>query len=387
VIKKILFVFLTLLLFACGSKLDGTYSNNMTGVAEQKMSFTFKPDGTASMSIGSSAIPLEMPYEVNGNKIKMEGQNGDIIFTVLDDGDLLMNGLRLKKEIASELTSAPVEIKVQEAKIPQEKDMTFCRELAAKARAAKPGDFAGDAEFLPAVSGCYKLAKEVGEVLIWSSDNSISSPKDSNNQNSYSASFNCAKASTWAEKAICSDPQLSNLDGLLMDSYNKALSGESHGDALKTTQREWLKSVRNECKDAACLKQTYTSRIAELKKIVETDPKSFSISGEYERYYQGKPNKNSSSITVREMADGKVDVKGNATWIGNAETGNINMGELDGSFLLDGNKIYYTDGENEGCKLTIVFSQNALSVSDDNLRCGGLNVTFDGQYSKVVKAN
>jgi len=195
-------------------------------------------------------------------------------------------------------------------------------------------------------------------------------------------SFNCTKASTWTEKTICSDPQLSNLDGLLMVSYNKALLDASNGDTLKAKQREWLKSVRNECKDVDCLKQAYTLRIDELKKIVKTS----SISGEYERYYKGKPD-DSSSITVRELADGKIEVKGNATWIGNAETGNINMGELDGSFLLDENKIHYTDGENEGCRLTIVFSQNALSISDDNSRCGGINVTFNGQYSKVVVAN
>ncbi len=107
-IKKILFVFLTLLLSACGSKLDGTYSNNITGVAEQKMSLTFKPDGTASMSIGSTTIPLEIPYEVNGSKITMSGVEGDQIITILDNGDLLMNGLRLKKESDSEPASIPV---------------------------------------------------------------------------------------------------------------------------------------------------------------------------------------------------------------------------------------------------------------------------------------
>jgi uncharacterized protein YecT (DUF1311 family) len=200
---------------------------------------------------------------------------------------------------------------------------------------------------------------------------------------SYGASFNCDKTSTWTEKVICSDAQLSDLDELLMASYKKALSSASDGATLKTAQREWLKSVRNACKDSVCLIQKYKSRLAELNEFVATTPKSFSISGKYDRYYRGKPDKDSSSITIRELPDGKIQVEGNAIWVGNAETGNVNMGELEGSFLLEGNKVHYTDGEEEGCRLTITFSQNALSVSDDNLRCGGLNVTFDGQYRKT----
>lgn len=110
--NKILFVLLAFLLSACGSKLEGTYSNNMTGVAEQKMSFTFKPDGTARMSIGSSELPMEIPYEVSGNTIKLSGAQGVQIITILDDGDLIMNGLRLKKETVSKL---PAVDKISEA--------------------------------------------------------------------------------------------------------------------------------------------------------------------------------------------------------------------------------------------------------------------------------
>jgi uncharacterized protein len=101
---------------------------------------------------------------------------------------------------------------------------------------------------------------------------------------SYGASFNCAKASVWVEKVICSDPQLSGLDELLMASYKKALSSASHESTLKTTQRTWLESVRNACKDVACLKQTYTSRLAELNEFVATPSKSLPSPGEYERY-------------------------------------------------------------------------------------------------------
>lgn len=46
------------------------------------------------MAVGSTDIPLDLPYEV-GNKIKVAGQEGDVILTILDNGDLIMDGLRL----------------------------------------------------------------------------------------------------------------------------------------------------------------------------------------------------------------------------------------------------------------------------------------------------
>jgi Uncharacterized protein conserved in bacteria, putative lipoprotein len=204
--------------------------------------------------------------------------------------------------------------------------------------------------------------------------------------NSYGASFNCAKANTWPEKVICSNHQLSNLDDLLVSSYKKALSSTSHKESLKAAQKKWLESIRNACQNTACLKSDYSSRIAELNDFVAATPKRFSFSGKYERYYKGKPDKDSAIITVRELAEGQIYVEGVAEWVGNANTGNVNLGELEGGlFPLEGkNVIHYKDG---GCKATITFSQNALIVSNDNLYCDGLNVTFDGQYIKVGKDN
>lgn len=97
--KNAFVVLLALLVCACGnSKLDATYSSNMTGVAEQVVRITFKPDGTARMSLGSTTLPVEMLYEVSGNKVKVAGQRRDIVFAVLENGDLVGEGMRLQKE-------------------------------------------------------------------------------------------------------------------------------------------------------------------------------------------------------------------------------------------------------------------------------------------------
>lgn len=80
----------------------------------------------------------------------------------------------------------------------------------------------------------------------------------------HAASFDCAKASTLVEKAICSDAELSKLDDLLALTYKKALAAQSDGGELNLQQRTWLKNVRNQCGDVACIRQAYTGRIAVL---------------------------------------------------------------------------------------------------------------------------
>ncbi len=80
---------------------------------------------------------------------------------------------------------------------------------------------------------------------------------------SHATSFDCAKASTLVEKAICSDSQISNLDDLLMQTYKKAMSNSADKKSLKNDQLTWLKN-RNKCTDSDCIKNAYEERIKEL---------------------------------------------------------------------------------------------------------------------------
>ena len=85
-----------------------------------------------------------------------------------------------------------------------------------------------------------------------------------------SASFNCAKASSQVEVAICSDQHLIGLDVELADRYKK-LRNERYPEALTpwltSTQREWLKK-RNSCPREGlqnCLLEMYSQRLFELE--------------------------------------------------------------------------------------------------------------------------
>lgn len=78
------------------------------------------------------------------------------------------------------------------------------------------------------------------------------------------AGFDCSKASTAVEKAICGDPKLSSLDEELSAAYSKALSSAVDRDAMKAEQRRWLTQVRNKCVDALCLEEAYRVRFTEI---------------------------------------------------------------------------------------------------------------------------
>ena len=76
---------------------------------------------------------------------------------------------------------------------------------------------------------------------------------------------------------------------------------------------------------------------------------------------------------------GSLNVTGDASWKGVGE-GNVNVGELDGRFEPVKGILEYTNGDGEfDCKASMRLLGNFLIVSD-NLKCGGLNVTFSGVY-------
>ena len=80
------------------------------------------------------------------------------------------------------------------------------------------------------------------------------------------AGFDCAKAESTVEKAVCADPALSDLDEYLGRYYSAALEALGDGaSCLKADQRIWLKTVRNPCGgDSSCLSAAYLARLATL---------------------------------------------------------------------------------------------------------------------------
>lgn len=79
------------LLSACGSKLSGEYEDSSGAV-----SYTFgSGDKLLMTAIG---IETEGKYEIDGNKVKVENNGQNIIFTILKDGSLKTPFGNLKKK-------------------------------------------------------------------------------------------------------------------------------------------------------------------------------------------------------------------------------------------------------------------------------------------------
>lgn len=94
------------------------------------------------------------------------------------------------------------------------------------------------------------------------------------------ASFECAKAATPLEKAICDSPELGRSDEVLARAYATALGGlsETAKAAVQASQRQWLAYAALSCTDdakpvsgsfteeqASCLNAAFLTRIRELE--------------------------------------------------------------------------------------------------------------------------
>lgn len=92
------------------------------------------------------------------------------------------------------------------------------------------------------------------------------------------ASFDCVKASTWTEKTICSNTELSKLDEVMAHQYKaKLVSAFDYEDSsvykisIRNEQRNWLKFQRNSCKSTECLIREYKERIGKNNRSYRSD--------------------------------------------------------------------------------------------------------------------
>ncbi len=80
----------------------------------------------------------------------------------------------------------------------------------------------------------------------------------------HAASFDCSQAKAKAERVICSDSKLSQMDENLAASYAELLAQAADPKAVRKQQREWLINLRKRCNDIPCLKNAYALRLTDL---------------------------------------------------------------------------------------------------------------------------
>jgi uncharacterized protein len=180
------------------------------------------------------------------------------------------------------------------------------------------------------------------------------------------ATFDCKKASTFAEKVVCSDSQLSAMDDELGRLYKGALAGTPNNETLESDQKAWL-SLRDQCRDSDCIKKAYADRISALKGSSADTAES--VTGTYKM--------KNGEVRVQQTT-GRIKFYVNATY-------QTNVGEVSGEAPLTGGAASYADRDND-CALAFKFASAKLVVSQDG-SCGmGLNVSASGTYNRVSTA-
>jgi uncharacterized protein len=95
----------------------------------------------------------------------------------------------------------------------------------------------------------------------------------------HAASFDCAKAHTPQEKAICASPELSAADDRMASAYKAALAAApaEFRDRIREAQRAWSRRITLNCLPdnpnralAECLRQAYDTRTTALQHTIST---------------------------------------------------------------------------------------------------------------------
>ena len=97
--------------------------------------------------------------------------------------------------------------------------------------------------------------------------------------------FDCAKASSNAEKLICKSTEVSALDKELSETYADILKNVNNKNDYKKAQSSWIKEKRDKCGDEICLKNVYSQRLQELKLELKK-LNGFVQSGNAKAYYE-----------------------------------------------------------------------------------------------------
>jgi len=197
---------------------------------------------------------------------------------------------------------------------------------------------------------------------------------------SAAASFDCAKAATPQEKMICGSAELARLDEQGARAYAAALSATSDKSLVKAWQRDWLRSTRNGCTEVDCLRKALSLHNGELDEFAHVSSAGPTVSGLYERFSGDKPDRHAAQIMVLALRANRARVHGTAIWVGNAATGSVHTGEAEGLTQIVGGMALL---RSDSCRLAITFARDALTVEEaKDSSCGGMNVTFDGNYRK-----
>ena len=183
------------------------------------------------------------------------------------------------------------------------------------------------------------------------------------------ASFDCAKARSKVEKAICKDAELGKLDEQLSVAYKTALDNHPLPKYVRARQKDWLTNIQGcDAKEfVACLRKAYVERLEQL--IVPKDIQVFANTQDFD-YSAGDavveivPRPGSVRFSVwggfRMLRHGPAaegaNAKGKQLWFGCEFEGKLKGGGAQSAigsdnsqvnFQIKGNKLVFEKGIDE----------------------------------------
>lgn len=198
------------------------------------------------------------------------------------------------------------------------------------------------------------------------------------------ASFDCRKAETAIEIAICDNPALSDLDERMADAYGTAIDGLSK-PALATMrrgQRSWLDFVQRVCSDdgeipdaysdanVECLQLEFTNRTSVLETARQFDGWRVYLDQSYEAIADANPDTNQfSKVASKVVVSPRIDDDGE-----DAQAFNAFMDEYIAARLSEGGT------EGGGIDLSDSSSDNILRVSIDAITAERITVVVDDYW-------
>jgi len=79
------------------------------------------------------------------------------------------------------------------------------------------------------------------------------------------AVIDCSRATSNAEKLLCSNSRLMKADEQMAYAYRQAIRRGSDPQELMESQRKWLRESRDPCNEVDCMLRAYEDRIADLE--------------------------------------------------------------------------------------------------------------------------
>lgn len=182
-------------------------------------------------------------------------------------------------------------------------------------------------------------------------------------------SFDCTRASTSVERAICADAELRALDLGIARFYASGMRNSRPGRAVRD-QREWV-AMRNRCDARACLRQAMMERLSVLSEAVGSDLPTYANSDA------------DAELVIADLGGG---------WYAFGATGyyhgpTINSASASGAVRLQNGRSQIAPASEFDCAFTLARLPNdrwrlTARPAEENQACGGMNATVEGTYRR-----